>query len=181
MSLAWKSLQNSKPGHCYDFEREWWCEVSTWLMLDQVLVIRGEFIEAGHSLVFPGLCSWFWGTVVMWDKEEEKKPSVPVELNPPGASSQTSRMSFGYQGDGNRAGIALMGLLGKCSVINRQSWLVLSPWICWWKHPGLIPRICFLPEGLKSLDDSGCSFTGVRTWRNQGETRILESSWEEFD
>lgn len=41
----------------------------------------------------------------------------------------------------------------------------------------LIPRIplfSFLPEGLKSLDNSGCSFTRVRTWRNQGDQGFVE-------
>lgn len=100
---------------------------------------------------------------------------MPVEINPLSASSRTSRMSFYDQGDGNRSEIALMGLLEKCSVSSRQraGWCCPRGFVMQASRAPLrlIPRISlfsFLPEGLKSQDNSGCSFTGVRTLRNQG-------------
>lgn len=76
-------------------------------------------------------------------------------------------------------GLALM--LEKCSVSSRQR----AGWCCPREFVleasraplRLISRISlfsFLPEGLKSQDNSGCSFTGVRTLRNQGDQNFGE-------
>lgn len=111
---------------------------------------------------------------------------MPVEVNPPGASSQISRMSFCCQGEGNRTGIGLMALLGKCSVINRQR----AGWCCPCgfavgsiqgtseAYSKNFSVFCLKDSNLWIIVTVPSLESGLGGTR---EIRILENSWEEFD
>lgn len=116
------------------------------------------------------------------DKEEEEEPSVPVEGNAPGASST---MSFDYQGDGNRTGMALMARWENVQLsIGRAGCAVPVDLLLEASRAPrkLIPRICFL----FCLKDSNLWIRVAVPSLESGlggnrETRILENAFEKFD